>query len=302
MGPRPRVYIYQLGSSLYGNTSPLGLPHNFKMMTNEAILISGFICIGKTYFASHCRKYHVVDIDSAPFAKEATFPRNYFEAIRNSIFGDDRKDKRPKVILLSTHELVRLMLVELRIPFSLVYPHVSLEKSWIARIHDRDEKEQRPRPLAPFFADQHGKTGLTRFSSFTTQCWNEKGRSLCHFVLQSDQYLNDIVSQVVRKMGNHGVSWQWPEEETISIAISRAETIVAKRRENEEALALVGNQGFEKQDSTEREIEEQLCREMKSGDQRRKARSCGICGNTGHNRRTCQGGGYSEDDCSEYLD
>jgi hypothetical protein len=212
----------------------------------NAILISGFICVGKTYFAKQYAaldsKYHVIDLDSASFtAGKGRFPDNYFEAIRKCIF-EDEGDSRPKIILLSTHDLARVLLIELGIPFALVYPHMSLEQSWMKRIIGRDVNERRERPLAAFFQKEHRSTGKTRFSAFATQCWHEKGKSedrLRHFVLRNDQFLCDVIDEVVGQMGSHEVAWECPAQQDVEAAAERVRALVEVRGEEEDALAFV---------------------------------------------------------------
>jgi len=256
-----------------GTASPL---NGASLPRARAILVSGFICVGKTYFAKKYAdpdsKYHVIDLDSASFtAKTAPgrFPDNYFEAIRKLIFEDG--DLRPKIILLSTHDLARVMLIELGIPFALVYPHVSLEKTWMERITGRDISEQRARLLAPFFEAEHLNTGKSRFSAFATQCWHEKGKSedrLRHFVLQPRQYLCDVMDDILVQMGNHEIEWEWPALGDVEATARRVRAIIEVRQNAENALAVVEKDWTGNMD--ENVVEKMAIQKQREAEERRK--------------------------------
>jgi hypothetical protein len=191
-------------------------------MTN-AIIISGFICVGKTYLAKQFkdaqRQYNVIDLDSNQFSGariKHLFPANYFDAIRKAVFADDG-DPRPKIILLSTHAECRVMLAELKIPYALVYPHVSLEKTWMERISGRDAAENRPFKLGALFKapPREIETEKSAFSVFATQCGLESGGNLRHYVLQPHEYLGSVLDKILKDMGGHETRWPFPQVEEI---------------------------------------------------------------------------------------
>lgn len=75
----------------------------------------------------------VLDSDSSKFDKRH-FPQNYIEHIKSAIEDN-------KVVLASSHDTVRNALIKEKIPFTLVYPDVSLKEEYIERYSKRGSPE-----------------------------------------------------------------------------------------------------------------------------------------------------------------
>jgi hypothetical protein len=133
-------------------------------------IVSGFPGIGKSTFAE---KYNgkVSDSDSSKFDK-AKFPANYMQHIVE-------KAKDHDWVMVSSHDVVRKALVDLNLPFTLVYPHKSLKGEYLKRYADRGS------PKA--FIDMME----TNWDKFITECYSQTGCT--HVVLTSKQFLADVL-------------------------------------------------------------------------------------------------------------
>lgn len=87
------------------------------------MIISGFPGVGKSYFANSFNS--VQDSDSSLFDKD-DFPNNYISHIR-------RLNDGKRLILVSSYEVVRDVLVANDISFNLVYPDRSLKFEYLDR-------------------------------------------------------------------------------------------------------------------------------------------------------------------------
>lgn len=115
----------------------------------RAMIISGYACIGKTYFCGtlHAEKHpklgRVVDLDSSTYNRDR-FPENYLEDVRRT--ADSLADEGC-VILVSTFPGVSDTLKQEGYYVAQVYPQNSPETKteWLRRleVREKDGKESR---------------------------------------------------------------------------------------------------------------------------------------------------------------
>lgn len=100
---------------------------------NKTLVVSAFPGCGKSHFFRENKDKIVLDSDSSKFDK-SQFPSNYIEHIKENIGKAD-------IIMVSSHKEVRDALVENEIPFTLVYPDISIKEEYIGRYVDRGNSE-----------------------------------------------------------------------------------------------------------------------------------------------------------------
>lgn len=132
-------------------------------------VMSGFPGVGKSTFVREHPEYR--DSDSSTFDK-SKFPANYIEHIRATL-------EQGKSILVSSHDVVRQALLENGIPYTLVYPDISLKQEYMERYAKRGS----PQP----FLDLMEKN----WDTFITQCDAQEGCG--RVVLQSGQFISDVL-------------------------------------------------------------------------------------------------------------
>lgn len=110
----------------------------------ETKIISAFPACGKTFFCKH--HSGVLDSDSSRFSwlkdedgnntrvRNPAFPDNYIEHIKENIGKVD-------IIFVSSHKEVRDALERNNLPYTLVYPDISLKEEWIRRLKARGDDE-----------------------------------------------------------------------------------------------------------------------------------------------------------------
>lgn len=136
-----------------------------------AVLISAFPGTGKSYFYEKNKDKGVLDSDSSKFDK-SYFPENYIKHIKE-------KRETAKVILISSHKLVRDALVSEGLTFNLVYPDRSLKEEYIKRYMERGSPQG--------FID----LVKSNWDSWIDELENQSGCK--KFVLQSGQYITDLI-------------------------------------------------------------------------------------------------------------
>ncbi|KAI1181354.1 hypothetical protein F5B17DRAFT_453377 [Nemania serpens] len=102
----------------------------------QAIIISGFTCVGKSTLAqnSSLEGYSVVDLDSSKFShlankqKNPNFKQHYRDAILQAAGSK-------AIILISTHSEIRDELQSLGVHFSLVMPRRHLKNEWLQPVN-----------------------------------------------------------------------------------------------------------------------------------------------------------------------
>ena len=110
------------------------------IMFKETKIIAGFPGTGKSYFQRfHKVQRRISDSDSSKFSwievdgekkRNPDFPSNYIAHIKSLIGTMD-------IIFVSTHKEVRDTLIQADIPFTIVYPDVSLKDTYLDRYRSR---------------------------------------------------------------------------------------------------------------------------------------------------------------------
>lgn len=116
---------------------------------NKAIIISGFVCIGKTYFCtnSNAQKHQtlgtVVDLDSSQYSRDR-FPDNYLEDIRRTA---DKLSGEGGIILVSTFPGVGTRLKQEGYYVAQVYPdnYPETKAEWLRRLELRETEGKESR-------------------------------------------------------------------------------------------------------------------------------------------------------------
>lgn len=105
-------------------------------------VISGFPGIGKTVVHQHASDYgwRIIDSDSSTFSwaregiRNPKFPANYMNHIKGNI-GFAR------LIMVSSHDVVREALMANDIHYTLIYPSIELKDEYLQRYRDRHNSE-----------------------------------------------------------------------------------------------------------------------------------------------------------------
>jgi len=106
----------------------------------EAIIISGFPGIGKSYITKNDKEFKISDSDSSGFSwiekgvRHPDFPQNYIDHIQ-AIKNDY------DIIFVSSHKTVRDALMRNNIYFYLVYPDISLKQEYLKRFKERGNED-----------------------------------------------------------------------------------------------------------------------------------------------------------------
>lgn len=149
-----------------------------------AVVVCGFPGVGKTslFFAEN--ELTILDSDSTNFSwsdetktqRNPEWPQNYIAHIQ------DAKDSSD-LVLVSSHDVVRTALAEAGIPFILVYPSLDMKAEYIQRYIQRGSNES-------FIALLEAN-----YEKWITELMAQQGCT--HMVLQSGQYLSDILNQLL---------------------------------------------------------------------------------------------------------
>lgn len=139
-------------------------------------VISGFPGVGKTELYKDLvkRGYKVRDSDSSLFDKEH-FPENYLDDI-------EEKKGQGFIVLVSSHEEVRLGMEERGIDYILAYPNIALKEEYLERYRRRGSPDE-------FVSLLGGK-----WEEFIEGCHNSQATK--HWVLDSGEYLSDMMKDI----------------------------------------------------------------------------------------------------------
>lgn len=139
-------------------------------------IISAFPATGKSFlYKEFPNKFF--DSDSSNFSqldtnkKNPDFPNNYICYIK-------KKLSEKKIILVSSHEIVRKALVENNLRFTLIYPDITLKQEYLIRCKLRKSPES--------FIEMLDKN----WNNFINSCQNQK--NCTKIVLQKYLYLKDV--------------------------------------------------------------------------------------------------------------
>lgn len=140
-------------------------------------VIAGFPGVGKTWLLENSTT-PVSDSDSSRFSWESPgvrhpeWPRNYVEHVRGQM-------PVSSYVLVSTHKEVREALLQAEIPFTLVYPGLTMKEEYLQRYWDR------------------GSTGgfvkllEQNYESWIRELLDQQGCD--HVILGPGQYLGDVL-------------------------------------------------------------------------------------------------------------
>lgn len=92
-------------------------------------ILSAFPGCGKTHFHTHATAGTTSDSDSSQFDK-ASFPENYTKHILCTVGEVD-------YLFISSHAVVRQVLLEMEVPYTLFLPVPEAREAWLERLKDR---------------------------------------------------------------------------------------------------------------------------------------------------------------------
>lgn len=186
---REWITSFNIGKTCKNDHTQMCVPTRSKAPKSRALIISGYTCIGKTYFCNdeqlqnNLNLGEVIDLDSSMYSRD-NFPANYLEAIRRTADADLGA---PRVILVSTFPGVATQLQQEGYYVAQVYPEggADCKKEWLARLERREVggKESRLYGLvrdnwdAWFEEMGHRKVSVSR-------------------VVSADEYLGTIIKEI----------------------------------------------------------------------------------------------------------
>jgi hypothetical protein len=153
---------------------------------SNTIIVSGFPGVGKSkatgLFNDPYNGCFVTDSDSSKFSKD-DFPQNYLEHIYYQYHS-----AQPTVLFVSSHELVRMGLVNMKLPFYLAYPAKTQVGEYIQRFIDRGSP--------PAFVDLVYKN----WNEWVDDCAKQPGCTKIE--LRAGQYLSDVLGKMLTNEQN----------------------------------------------------------------------------------------------------
>lgn len=154
----------------------------------KPIIIAGFPGIGQRTFHNLGVKYTTILTNSADFPGQ--FPRNYLYHIKDvlNVCRDDMQESKPNdqddlvdFIFVSAHPDVLDGLDAQKIPYTLVYPDLSLKDHYLERFIDRGDPQS--------FIQEMAESWETLIRNMTLKTHPKK------IVLQENQFLSDILGE-----------------------------------------------------------------------------------------------------------
>lgn len=139
----------------------------------DTVIISGFPGIGKSHLYQASPRC-VMDSDSSGFNK-SEFPDNYVSHIEHLLEANPKE----KIILVSSHSLVREELRKRKVKFVLVYPKRHLKETYLERYRQRGS--------SPEFVEMMSD----KWDSFIDSCEVNPG-NITISLENSNEYLIDI--------------------------------------------------------------------------------------------------------------
>jgi hypothetical protein len=143
-------------------------------------IVSAFPATGKSHFFKNTNEL-VLDSDSSKFSwiepgvRHPNFPQNYIDHIKYNI-------GKTKYILVSSHKVVRDVLVNNKIFFSLVYPVKNIKDEYLNRCKKRGSDQK--------FIDMLDNN----WDSFLDEMKEQKHCD--HLILLSGEFISDIIWEV----------------------------------------------------------------------------------------------------------
>lgn len=157
--------------------------------TKQAIIISAWPCVGKTYFTEHNaeQEHPPIDLDSSAYnLKSSAGTQKYVEDIQAKARGLPNS-----IVLVSSHALVR----ELLRGKGLKYVAVSVHD-----IEDWKERQLKRLNEDPEHKDAHQgllNKGIAEWDTWKAREAGEKGPKI---VLENGEYLSDIDMEEIHKL------------------------------------------------------------------------------------------------------
>lgn len=139
------------------------------------LVISGFPGVGKSTLVG--KNKDIMDSDSSKFDKKE-FPNNYISHIKSALQNN-------KIILVSSHDVVRNALIKEKIPFILVYPDKSQKDDYIQRYKDRGSPEA--------FINLLGKN----FDNWIDECDSIDSTFVVKIPLKEGHFLENVVDEII---------------------------------------------------------------------------------------------------------
>lgn len=146
-----------------------------KFVDDGGLLISGFPGVGKSTLVG--KNKEILDSDSSSFDKK-DFPDNYISHIKACQRAD-------KIVLISSHDVVRNALINEKIPFVLVYPDKSQKEIYINRYKDRGSPEAFINLLEE------------NFNKWVDECDSIDKKFVTKIRLKKDQFLADVLDDII---------------------------------------------------------------------------------------------------------
>lgn len=169
----------------------------------KTILISSFPGCGKTYLYNNQGQlgYSILDIDSGSFKRDGGWVSRYVDDIEKMIGKVD-------FILISQHDEVLSELNKRHIRFFTVAPNSSdnitprckelIKQQWFGRFILRDNSH------IDDFKSWMEKINCN-YETWTNKDYLLSFNPLCHFALNEDQYLEDIIKDIIAFTNNHSI-------------------------------------------------------------------------------------------------
>lgn len=167
----------------------------------NTIIISAFPGCGKTYFYrnQHLYGYSVIDLDSGSFKRYIGWEKVYVDSIVQNLGKSD-------FILISQHDNVLHELNERHISFFTVAPDNSetftykqkelFKSQWLKRLVLRDNSHIGDLPLWLAKIDEN-------YETWTNNTHILQYNPLHHFAISGNQYLTDIVDDIILYYKSH---------------------------------------------------------------------------------------------------
>lgn len=150
----------------------------------KTIVIAGFPGIGKSTFANKMSLLFPVmkirDLDSSEFDKKY-FPGNYVESIKEILNKNDCD-----ILLISSHDNVRDLLLSYNIRHILVYPSMNLKTDYLKRYFDLYSNKKFIKKI------------MDNWSNYIEQCENETNIPIFEFNNENETLMNTY-NQIIKK-------------------------------------------------------------------------------------------------------
>jgi hypothetical protein len=166
-------------------------PSNPGPYKQRAILICGFPGVGKTWLSGKAYRERfpglpIEDLESITFTyeddahkiKRPDFPSNYVSHIKE-------RCKLPGIVMVTSHEKTRKLMLEQGLKFVSVYPLIELKEEYLARYKNRNSPQE--------IIDVVDRLWVEFITGFQAE------RGYKHKQLAAGQFLEDIIDEIVEE-------------------------------------------------------------------------------------------------------